>query len=225
MLSPVLLLLLAASTATAQKKDSDKEKPQTKEKIASSGKFVAKLISAENTTRNFTVQVEFYEPDQNKVLANSQYDAQRRIEMAAIRNNPAEKQKQFVAHLYEMKKRERDMYKKSAKNYDLVGEEEIKVRTMVLPINYDEKGKPKKYTKKELAEMKGPNKKLPGYTAEFDSLHKDQKVRVYLAKQKKKTRPKNKDKEKDKEKDKDSLDDRLPVVMVVILEEPPMKDK
>jgi hypothetical protein len=238
--SPVLAVLVSVSALAAQnKKDADKDKPQTKEKMLSSGKFIGKLVSVEGTTKNFTVQVEYYEPDQRKALENAQYDATRRIQMAAIRNNPAEYRKQYVNHLIEMKKRERDMFKKLTKNVELAGDDNIKVRRTkeALPINYDDKGKVRPYTKKELAEMKAPEKRITEsgakatiYVAEFDNLHKDQIVEVYLAKQEKKTtkpkaKKKDKDKDSDKENDKDLLDDRLPAVKVIILAEPVMKDK
>jgi hypothetical protein len=223
--APAVILLVAVPLLTAQKKpDADKDKPQTKEKMLSSGSFVGKLVSAESSTKNFTVQVDYYEPDQDKILANSQYDAKRTLEISLIRNNPAEKQRQYINHQIEMAKRANDQYKKLTKNVELVGTESLKVRTMILPIEYDDKGKPKKYTKKELAAMKGPNKRLSGYTAEFDSLHADQKVRVSLAKVKKdKSKNKNKNKDKDKANERDLFEERLPATMIVILAEPPMK--
>ena len=92
----------------------------------------------------------------------------------------------------------------------------MKVRQKDLPPVYNDKGKPRKYTKAELKELKGPNKNLVGYTASFDNLRPNQKVRVYLAKQKKKSKSKD-------DKDSDLLEKRLKAVMVYILEEPPEK--
>ncbi len=220
---PLVALALVAAGAAADAKKTDKDKPQTKEKIASSGKFVGKVTKVEGSTKNFTVQVTFYQVDQNKVVANNQYDLKRKLEINGIVNNPREKLRQYQAHLVEMAKRNRDVYKKATKDIDLQGEDEVKVRTLVLPVEYDDKGKPKKRTKKELAALKGPNKKLPGYTAEWDNLHQGQTVEVHLAKQKgqpAKTK-KAKDKDKDKDKDDELFIDRPKVVMVVIVAEPP----
>jgi len=60
----------------------------------------------------------------------------------------------------------------------------MKVRTLQLPIDFDEKGKPKRYSAQELKDLKGPDPKLPGYTADFDSLKPEQVVKVYLARKK-----------------------------------------
>jgi hypothetical protein len=60
--------------------------------------------------------------------------------------------------------------------------DDVKVRLRNPPANFDDKGKPKKYTQKELAELKGPDKKLPGYTGALEDLKSGQIVTVYLVK-------------------------------------------
>ena len=128
-------------------------------------------------------------------------------------------------------------------DYDFQSIENVKVRTMNLPEQFDEKGNPKKYTDKEKAELKGKDKDLPGYEAQPDKLEAGQRVRVTLITVKKKTDDKktddkdkekkdandadkdkdaNKDKDKDKAKDanKDKDDEKkMQVKMIVILEE------
>ena len=52
--------------------------------------------------------------------------------------------------------------------------EDVVVRMARPKDDFDEKGKPKKYTKKELAELRGTDKKLPGYKAEFGDISTDQ---------------------------------------------------
>jgi len=78
---------------------------------------------------------------------------------------------------------------------DLAVADDLKVRTLVLPPAYDDKGKVRKYTSKELAELKGPDKKLPGYTASEGDLKRDQVVTLHLVK--KAGRPKTKDEAED----------------------------
>jgi hypothetical protein len=168
---------------------------------------------------NFSVDISYVDP--KKYLSLQQYINQRTIEISRVANL-VERRRQTVQFQIEVAKRQQDLYKNMpTKEVKLQGVEEVKVRTKVLPVNYDEKGKPKKYTKKELAELKGPNKKLPGYTAEWSNLNKGQVVQVYLAKKKTKTKVKKK---KDKEEDDELFDDkdRPKVVMIVILQEPPM---
>jgi hypothetical protein len=221
---PLLALVLIAPVAVAEKKKKDSDKVQTKDKIKSSGQFLGRLTVVENSSRHFTVQVEYVEQDPNKVLANAQHDRKRRFEISLV-TDPRERQKQLLAHLVDMQQRLNDSYRRATKDIELEGDEDMKVRTMILPPNYDEKGKIKKRTRKELAELKGPNKSLPGYSAEWDNLNKDQIVRVYLAKQKKGTpKPRVKSKTKDAEEDKELFTERPKAVMVVIMAEPMKRD-
>jgi hypothetical protein len=105
--------------------------------------------------------------------------------------------------------------------------ETVKVRTMVLPEQFDEKGLLKKYTKKELDELKGKDKSAPGYESSLEKLEVGQKVRVVLAPAAKKPAPKDKDKDKDEEVN--DADKRMQVKLIVILEEstgaPPARGK
>jgi len=116
----------------------------------------------------------------------------------------------------------------------------VKVRTMLLPEQFDDKGNPKKYTKEEKEALKGKDKKLPGYEASLEKLEAGQKLRVVLVSVKKpndKTKDpgNNKDKakdpdkdidkdiDKDKNKNKDDEDDdkKKQVKTIIILEEAP----
>jgi hypothetical protein len=61
--------------------------------------------------------------------------------------------------------------------------DDVKVRTKNPPVAYDDKGNKKKYTAKELKELKGDSK-LPGYSAEFNDLKQNQVVEVSLVRKK-----------------------------------------
>ena len=62
--------------------------------------------------------------------------------------------------------------------------DDVKIRTKNPPVAYDDKGNKKKYTAKELKELKGDDPKLPGYTAEFNDLKQNQVVEVSLVRKK-----------------------------------------
>lgn len=62
--------------------------------------------------------------------------------------------------------------------------EGVKVRVAEPPLAFDDKGRPRKYTDKEKAEMKGPDKKLWGYTASLENLKPGQELYVYLSRPK-----------------------------------------
>lgn len=73
------------------------------------------------------------------------------------------------------------------KEVELPRAEEITVRVGQLPPKFDEKGRPlplSKFSKKELEELKGPNKKAWGYNGDVDSLKPGQNVRVFMGKKK-----------------------------------------
>lgn len=58
--------------------------------------------------------------------------------------------------------------------------EKARVRTMLLPEEFDDKGNVKKYSARELAQLRGPDSSLPGYSSSLDKLEPGQKVRVIL---------------------------------------------
>jgi len=66
---------------------------------------------------------------------------------------------------------------------DWVSTDDVKVRILKPPPAFDDKGNPKKYTRKELRELKGDSK-LPGYPAEFSDLKPGQYVQVTLVRKK-----------------------------------------
>jgi hypothetical protein len=105
--------------------------------------------------------------------------------------------------------------KETTKDVEIAQAEDIKVRTINPPPVYDEKGKPRRHTPKELKELKGEGN-LPGYTADLNALKANQTVIVYYSPPKKKASGK-----KGEDLDKDALEDSKPRArMVVILAEP-----
>jgi hypothetical protein len=88
---------------------------------------------------------------------------------------------------------------------DFQAEENVKVRTMDLPEQFDEKGNIKRYTKEELKQLKGKDTNLPGYESSFEALKEGQQIQVKLAEHKaKKPASTSPGDAKDKEKDKDA---------------------
>jgi hypothetical protein len=95
---------------------------------------------------------------------------------------------------------------------ELEADDATKVRTDFLPEIYDEKGKPKKYTKDEVATLKGGSG-LPGFKAGYDDIKQGQVVRVVFGK-------KDEDKKKDDEKkdDKDKKNDQAKPISLPVNE-------
>ena len=93
-------------------------------------------------------------------------------------------------------------YKDVTRNIEIQADDNMRVRTLLLPVEYDEKGRPRKLTEKEKKALKGPDATQPGYLADFDSLKPGQEVKVFLAKSKDAHKAKGKDAADSKEKPK-----------------------
>jgi hypothetical protein len=96
------------------------------------------------------------------------------------------------------------------KNVDLAPADEMIVRRTHPPVMFDDKGKPRKPTQKELKELKGSGN-LPGYMAEASDLKANQIVTVYVQMNKK---PAKKD-------DVEALADSKPKLRMIVIEGEP----
>lgn len=63
---------------------------------------------------------------------------------------------------------------------ELLLKDDVKIRQFNPPEAFDDKGKPKKYSAKELKELKGDDLKSPGYPADFSDLISQSIVNVTL---------------------------------------------
>lgn len=113
-----------------------------------------------------------------------------------------------------------------SRDIELSAHDDLKVRVLYPPAEFDEKGRPKRYTSAELKELKGPDPKLPGYMADFDSLKPEQVVRVTVM-GKKPTMPQKAGarlktaKDKDVDPEEGAAEEERPfATMIVILAEP-----
>jgi len=151
------------------------------------------------------VTLRYVVPDQGTI--NAIADLERQLLTARTLNDRANIQRQIVqkqASMYTVKSEKHDI--------DFVPGADMKVRTLN-PMAYDDKGKPRKLTKKELDELKGPDKKLPGYTADASDVRQNSVVTVYIPKAAKPKPGAPKD---------DKLAEKRPeAVMLVIVSEPP----
>jgi hypothetical protein len=104
-------------------------------------------------------------------------------------------------------------YETKKQNIEFQAAENVKVRTMVLPEQFDDKGNLRKPTKKELDELKGKDKNQPGYESSLEKLGVGQKVRVVLAPAPRKPAARDADDEPG------DADKRMQVKLIVIQEE------
>jgi hypothetical protein len=69
-------------------------------------------------------------------------------------------------------------------DYELEFVDNVPVRKLFLATEYDDMGNLKKYTKEQLAALKGKDSNKPGYEAKFDDLVPGQEVTLYLSRPK-----------------------------------------
>jgi hypothetical protein len=243
--APIVLLavampLVAADEKKKKKGDADTTPPATEQdykQLAQAREITGKLLNFDPTARRLTIQVEYliYRPNdklkggKGANLQRQQEELLREQQQVLRSRNPAEMMRrlqQLQARVQRLQaqqlKGQKDLFKteKAHKDFDLETIENVKVRLAQLPTEYDDKGFPKKYTDKELKERKGPDPKLPGYTASPDDVKVGQIVKLTLARKKPAPKPADKDKDEDKDKDKDAAADSHPeVTMIVILKE------
>lgn len=116
----------------------------------------------------------------------------------------------ILAKITSVNKEQRVLHVEAGKtNFDVVASDTVKVQANDPPPAFDEKGNFKKYTTKELADLKGAG---PGYPSEFENLRPGQIVKLNLAK---KAAPAAKPKGKDEP----QPDNRLRVTYILIMKD------
>jgi hypothetical protein len=210
---PFLVLALLLPTVPAADKDKMAgDKKEAASKMIAAGEIQGRVVNVEGTRKVFTMELTVAYQVPNVGAMNNMANIRLQMAQARDRQTLLNLQVQLLqaqAQMYQVEKK--------SHNVDIEASDDIQVRLKDPPVTFDEKGNVKKYTKKELKEMKG-DPKLPGYAGDFDSLKTDQIVTVKLAKMKEspKARGKNEDKE--------LLSDNKPVAtMVMILAEAPAK--
>lgn len=225
------LLVLPAVAQDKKKPDVDKDKDKdkdevkvigdSKKKLVSAGKLVGKLTQVEGTTKFLTLQVtaKIQVPNPDALRNSATY--QRQLAEASLDRNPVNRQRRLAEIQYNMARNQANLYsvKEHHHKVELQAADDMKVRIFNLPVEFDDKGKPRKYTAKELSDLKGPDPKLPGYAAEYENLRAGQEVEVTFLRPKTVARPKSKDKDRDLV----AEDERLKATLIVILRDPPAK--
>jgi hypothetical protein len=188
------------------KKDADKD--INSEKMIKAGVARGQILEVVESDKSIRLRVPFQVPKLNPGALAAIQQAEINVARASSVQALIQAQQalaQAKARLYTMT----DV----SKEYELQATDDVKVRTLNPPRKFDNKGRTKKYTKKEEKELRG-NDKLPGYQAEFSDLKQDQIVQVTLVK--KKSAPRSPIK-KSKEAAPDLLGDFLPQMSMIVI--------
>src|SRR6266542_2914397 len=208
----------AVSQDKGKGKDKVKQEATTDEdytKLAKAKELTGKLTTLDPTAKALTIKAEYQTkepiPPKNanaaQQLQNLQLEQQRlTTEYQQILNikNPttrAQRLQSWQLRYSQWQNRYQTFLSKNqtqyktvthAKDYELDIDVDVKVARQNLPVEYDDKGNIKEYTKEELKKMR--DKDLPGYTAKFEDVQPGQTVKLYVAAPK----PAKKDKENGK---------------------------
>jgi hypothetical protein len=166
-----------------------KEDPkEVKEKMINSGVLPGRVIGVDAEQKILNLRVTLLIAVPNLDVAQGLIELQvqliqtaRNGDVDGFRETQAQMLEQY-AILYSIEEREEDVA------LQLI--DGVKVRKLRLPPARDAKGKPRKYTPKELRDLKGADK-LPGFPVDLKELQEDQFVQVQLVKRK--TNPRTKE--------------------------------
>jgi len=181
------------SESKDDKKDSEKKKVEKKtpEKLVYGTKFVTKILGlAGESNRAFNVEVHVRDP--KKVFEFNSWYNQRSFELTRQQNQALAQTdanarfQQLAAYQRDVAAFQIDTAKRGSnlttpQSVEVRAAENAKVRTLFPPVEFDDLGFPKKWTKKELDERRDKTG-LPGYAVDFESLKAGQYVEIYMAK-------------------------------------------
>jgi hypothetical protein len=221
----VPVVLLVGSLAGAEKKpnpDKDKDVDKGGDQWVKVGAVSGKVMAVYEDKRRFRLEVTIPFTKINQGALNGVMQAQ--AAMAQARTLQA----RLLAQL-QMQQYQRNLFTidKVTRELEFQAIDDVVVRTARPREQFDDKGRIKKFTRAELKALKGPDKKQPGYKAEFGDLTADQILRVTVVRKKSAPAPKAVRPKRKKGKDADALDaadlgdDTPHVSLIMILADPP----
>jgi hypothetical protein len=205
------------------------------EALVKAGQVVGKVGRVDISDKGFTLIYEYQNltPKSKRSLSNPQQRLMNQYNQIMRTRNPFLREarlQQFLVNLeLQPMKTANQLFrvKQDRKDFDLQAIEDVKVRLMKLPVEYDEKGNVKKYTAAEKRKLKGKGKdaKLPGYEGNWENLSDGQTVKVYFKAAKKKPARDKKKKDDEEAKQDEGGPEKPQVRMIVVLQEPTKNDK
>lgn len=221
----VLGLMIAAvlpEEAAAQKKKDRPDKPgastpataKEAEALAQANTVVGTLVRSGGSDRTLTLRLDYQRLEPNAGRNGGGHALYRQQQQILRTTNPLQRAQQMQRLLAQLQREQlqalRNQFRvvTEHKDFDLKAASNATVRFLNPPMDYDDKGYPKKYTPEELRKLKGKDANLPGYEADFEKLKVGDTIRVTF---KKPQANKNKDADRD--------DTTPEVAMIVILQE------
>lgn len=235
----VALTIALLAGADEKKQSGSKTKPTSEQDYKQLGQIheiVGKIVRASPSDKSLTLQIEYpvLQPWSKAALESADlgalalYRDQQRLfreeQKSLTARNPAQAAKQVQQlHWHALRvgasgnNGNGSAFKvvTQRKEFDLQATDDVNVRLAKLPLEFDDKGYPKKYTDKELKERKGPDPNLPGYASSFEELKPGHIVKVTFGRA------------KTDSKDADKKDEHPHITRIIVVDEgtPPPQPK
>jgi hypothetical protein len=204
------LTLVLPTRAADDKKTDDKKTDKAGDKLVHKMDLNGKLVHVEGAGKGFRIQIQVPKLDMNAVNNLNNLKAQ------LARANPRDFN--GIANLErQIAQAQTKLYTQQNQDVDIEPADELKVVAKNPPIAFDDKGNKKKYTAKELAELRD-EPKSPYFKADFDSLKNGQYVTVTVGWKKDTTKPKP-----GQEKDPAWLADNKPIATKILIVAEPIE--
>ncbi len=200
------------------KKEIDKKEAEKTERKYKDGILRGRIINVDETKQSLKLELVVPITKLNEAAVNAVAQAQINLQNAMLRRDA----QAVLSAQRTIAQESLKIYRLEEKKVEIqvTASDNVKVRQANPPVQFDDKGKVKRYSAKELSELKGSDTKSPGYPAEFSDLHQNQFVEVHLVKKKETPRRLTAKKDKDTAADTDLLAHVQPEVsMIVILGE------
>ena len=159
-------------------KDKGKEKDKDKEKVEKPAADNANKEKWVVTGQTNALIKEYRESDGSLVLSVQSVElnpqALQQMQQARMQGGKANPQQARM----NLMKAQANLYKQKMEVVEFLLKDDVKIRQLLPPESFDDKGNKKRLSAKELAELKGPEKNLPGYPADRSDLNGNTLVQV-----------------------------------------------
>ena len=159
-------------------KDKGKEKDKDKEKVEKPASDNANKEKWVVTGQTNALIKEYRESDGSLVLSIQSVElnpqAMQQMQQARMQGGKANPQQARM----NLMKAQANLYKQKMEDVEFLLKDDVKIRQLLPPESFDEKGNKKRLSAKELAELIGPEKNLPGFPADRSDLNGNTLVQV-----------------------------------------------
>jgi len=181
----LILAVLWVGPATAADDKKPMDPAAAKEKLINSGKLPGRVVEVDPSEGTMTLHVTLRYAVLNPSAVAQLADLRQQLVEALQISDPVERLQRAQEIRDEVAQAQAELYNIEEQEIDVPLQlvDDVKVRVLKPPTRFDDKGRVKKYTAKELKELKG-TENLPGYPSALAAVKAEQIVEVSVARKK-----------------------------------------